>query len=47
MRGSINPQNCNDVIKANAEPLRKKMQKKKDRKKISRSKKLKKYLRNT
>ena len=29
MRGSINPQNCNDVIKANAEPLRKKMQKKK------------------
>ena len=46
MRGSFNPQNCNDVIKANTEPLRKKMQKK-YRKKISRSKKLKKYLRNT
>lgn len=47
MRGSFNPQNCNDVIRANAEPLQKKAKKKKDRKKISRNKKLKKYLRNT
>lgn len=27
MRGSFNPQNCNDVIKANTEPLRKKCKK--------------------